>query len=88
MAKEFFDGVDADISSAVQTELAPVRLSLEHGANPLVENGTASPVDKGGKIRTYNMLRELKRDHEITYLTLDEGSDESPVHLPTSIVTS
>jgi sugar transferase (PEP-CTERM/EpsH1 system associated) len=35
------------------------------------------PVDKGGKIRTYNMLRELKRDHEITYLTLDEGSDES-----------
>ena len=35
------------------------------------------PVDKGGKIRTYNMLRELKRDHEITYLTLDEGSDEN-----------
>jgi polysaccharide biosynthesis protein PslH len=32
------------------------------------------PVDKGGKIRTYNMLRELKRDHEITYLTLDDGS--------------
>lgn len=33
------------------------------------------PVDKGGKIRTYNMLKELKRDHEITYLTLDEQSD-------------
>ncbi len=32
------------------------------------------PVDKGGKIRTYNMLKELKRDHEITYLTLDDGS--------------
>jgi sugar transferase (PEP-CTERM/EpsH1 system associated) len=32
------------------------------------------PIDKGGKIRTYNMLRELKRDHQITYLTLDDGS--------------
>jgi len=33
------------------------------------------PVDKGGKIRTYHMLKELKRDHEITYLTLDDGTD-------------
>ena len=32
------------------------------------------PVDKGGKIRTYQMLKELKRDHQITYLTLDDGS--------------
>jgi sugar transferase (PEP-CTERM/EpsH1 system associated) len=32
------------------------------------------PVDKGGKIRTYNMLRELKRHHRITYLTLDDGT--------------
>jgi len=32
------------------------------------------PVDKGGKIRTYNMLKELKRDHHITYLTLDDRS--------------
>ena len=32
------------------------------------------PVDKGGKIRTYNMLKELKADHQITYLTLDDGS--------------
>ena len=31
------------------------------------------PVDKGGKIRTYHMLKELKRDHKITYLTLDDG---------------
>ncbi|MFN2531066.1 MAG: glycosyltransferase [Pyrinomonadaceae bacterium] len=29
------------------------------------------PVDKGGRIRTYQMLRELKKDHEITYLSLD-----------------
>lgn len=32
------------------------------------------PVDKGGKIRTYQMLKELKRNHQITYLTLDDGS--------------
>ena len=34
------------------------------------------PVDKGGKIRTYQMLRELKRDHKITYLCLDDGSGD------------
>ncbi len=34
------------------------------------------PVDKGGKIRTYHMLRELKRDHRITYLTLDDGTGD------------
>jgi len=33
------------------------------------------PVDKGGKIRTYQMLKELKRDHQITYLALDDGAD-------------
>jgi sugar transferase (PEP-CTERM/EpsH1 system associated) len=32
------------------------------------------PVDKGGKIRTYQMLRALKREHRVTYLTLDDGS--------------
>lgn len=32
------------------------------------------PVDKGGRIRTYHMLRELKRDHHVTYLTLDDGT--------------
>ena len=32
------------------------------------------PVDKGGKIRTYHMLKKLKRSHHITYLTLDDGS--------------
>ncbi len=34
------------------------------------------PIDKGGKIRTYQMLRELKKDHHITYLCLDDGSAE------------
>lgn len=32
------------------------------------------PVDKGGKIRTYHLLKQLKADHQITYLTLDDGS--------------
>jgi sugar transferase (PEP-CTERM/EpsH1 system associated) len=32
------------------------------------------PVDKGGKIRTYHMLRELRREHHLTYLTLDDGT--------------
>lgn len=31
------------------------------------------PVDKGGKIRTYQMLKALKRKHYIVYLTLDGG---------------
>src|SRR5690348_2588741 len=31
------------------------------------------PLDKGGRIRTYQMLRHLLRDHRITYLTLDDG---------------
>jgi polysaccharide biosynthesis protein PslH len=39
------------------------------------------PVDKGGKIRTYHMLKELKRQgHEITYLTLDDGACASDAH--------
>lgn len=32
------------------------------------------PVDKGGRIRTYQMLRALARQHEVTYLTLDDGT--------------
>jgi sugar transferase (PEP-CTERM/EpsH1 system associated) len=35
------------------------------------------PLDKGGKIRTYNMLKQLKHDHHVTYLTLDDGSASS-----------
>ena len=37
------------------------------------------PVDKGGKIRTYNMLKELKRGHRITYLTLDDGESAGAI---------
>ncbi|MFL6467084.1 MAG: glycosyltransferase [Pyrinomonadaceae bacterium] len=35
------------------------------------------PVDKGGKIRTYQMLKELKKNHDVTYLTLDDGSADT-----------
>lgn len=35
------------------------------------------PVDKGGKIRTYQMLKELKQDHHVTYLTLDDGTSSA-----------
>ncbi len=31
------------------------------------------PVDKGGRIRTYQMLKSLSRHHDVTYLTLDDG---------------
>ena len=31
------------------------------------------PLDKGGKIRTFQMLRELKRIHHLTYVTLHDG---------------
>lgn len=32
------------------------------------------PLDKGGRIRTYHMLAALKREHHVTYLTLDDGT--------------
>lgn len=31
------------------------------------------PVDKGGRIRSYQMLRSLARRHHVTYLCLDDG---------------
>jgi sugar transferase (PEP-CTERM/EpsH1 system associated) len=34
------------------------------------------PVDKGGKIRTYQMLRVIKRDHEVTYVSF-VGRDDT-----------
>src|SRR5262245_31490705 len=38
------------------------------------------PVDRGGRIRTYHMLKELKRSHQITYLALDDGGSTSQAH--------
>jgi glycosyltransferase involved in cell wall biosynthesis len=31
------------------------------------------PLDKGGRIRSYQMLRALSRQHQVTYLCLDDG---------------
>src|SRR5215472_11621077 len=31
------------------------------------------PIDKGGRIRSYQMLRALARQHHVTYLCLDDG---------------
>ena len=33
------------------------------------------PIDKGGRIRTYNMLAALKREHRVTYLSLSDGTE-------------
>ena len=33
------------------------------------------PVDKGGKIRTYQMLKQINRLHDVTYLTLASDRD-------------
>jgi sugar transferase (PEP-CTERM/EpsH1 system associated) len=35
------------------------------------------PLDKGGRIRSYQMLKQLKREHRITYLTLCESQDSA-----------
>ena len=38
------------------------------------------PIDKGGRIRTYGMLRALKELHHVTYLTLDNGQAAPGAH--------
>jgi len=35
------------------------------------------PLDKGGRIRSYQMLRSLSRQHHVTYLCLDDGQAAS-----------
>jgi polysaccharide biosynthesis protein PslH len=35
-----------------------------------LKTGPLHPLDTGGKIRTYNMLRALKRAHDLTYVSL------------------
>jgi hypothetical protein len=40
------------------------------------------PVDKGGKIRTYQILKHLKREHDVTYIALaDPANWREPVKL-------
>lgn len=41
-----------------------------------LKTGALHPLDTGGKLRTYNMLKEFNRRHKITYLALfDEKAD-------------
>lgn len=44
-----------------------------------LKTGPLHPLDTGGKIRTYNMLKELKKKHHITYIALAplETKDEN-----------
>jgi len=35
-----------------------------------LKTGPLHPLDTGGKLRTYHMLRELSREHRVTYLSL------------------
>jgi sugar transferase (PEP-CTERM/EpsH1 system associated) len=38
------------------------------------------PLDKGGRIRSYQMLRSLSRQHQVTYLCLDDGLAAPDAH--------
>ena len=41
------------------------------GLNMLwLKTGPLHPLDSGGKIRSYNMLRELNRRHKLIYVSL------------------
>ena len=42
-----------------------------------IKNELLHPVDKGGRIRTYQMLRALRQQNDVTYLTLDDGNAAS-----------
>ena len=39
-----------------------------------VKPGKLLPLDTGGKLRTYNILRHLSKDHELTFLSYYGGS--------------
>src|SRR5215203_4219023 len=39
-----------------------------------VKSELLHPLDKGGRIRTYEMLRRLRDHHRVTYIALDDGT--------------
>jgi polysaccharide biosynthesis protein PslH len=39
-----------------------------------VKSELLHPLDKGGRIRTYEMLRRLRDHHRVTYVALDDGT--------------
>jgi glycosyltransferase involved in cell wall biosynthesis len=56
-----------------------------------VKPGKLLPLDTGGKLRTYNILRHLSRTHELTYLSYYAGPQDQTyeqdvlMHLPGTI---
>src|SRR5260370_7062900 len=44
-----------------------------------VKAGGLVPLDSGGKIRSYNILRQLARDHRVTYFGFHSEHDD-PAH--------
>ncbi len=46
-----------------------------------LKTGPLHPLDTGGKLRTFNLLRELNRSHEITYFSLKDAelSSSDPI---------
>ena len=46
-----------------------------------VKAGKVLPVDTGGKIRSYNILRQLVRNHEVTFLSYYGGTRDSAYEL-------
>lgn len=37
------------------------------------------PIDKGGKIRTYQMLKQIRRDHDVTYLSFTTPNESEAI---------
>jgi len=42
-----------------------------------VKAGGLLPLDSGGKIRSYNILRELARNHQVTFFSFHSGHDDA-----------
>jgi sugar transferase (PEP-CTERM/EpsH1 system associated) len=45
-----------------------------------LNSGLLLPLDKGGRLRTWHLMRHLARDHEITYISFADP-DEDPAHI-------
>lgn len=41
-----------------------------------VKAGGLVPLDSGGRIRSYNLLRQLAREHRVTYFGFHDGTDD------------
>ncbi len=42
-----------------------------------VKAGGLVPLDSGGKIRSYNILRQLAREHRVTYFGFHAEQDDA-----------